>query len=119
MSTPRPCSPAAASDGDVELRPAELAEYLGVDRADVARWRRRGIGPPWSGPPDDVRYRVSDLLAWVESQERANTGPGRCAPGRLQPRPTTPAGVRRFMPDLPAATLTAANPETSPRRNHR
>lgn len=98
MSTPRPCSPAAASGGDVELRPAELAAFLGVARADVARWRRRGVGPPWYGPPDDVRYRLSDLVAWVETQERSNTGPGALCTGPTATPPRTDAADPQPLP---------------------
>jgi excisionase family DNA binding protein len=51
----------------------ELAEYLGVPVATLYQWRHRGEGPPGFKVGRHVRYRRTDIEAWIEQQlERAN-----------------------------------------------
>lgn len=52
------------------LTVAELAEYLGVARHTVYQWRYRGEGPPGFrlGGRGQVRYRESEVIAWLEEQ---------------------------------------------------
>jgi predicted DNA-binding transcriptional regulator AlpA len=56
------------------LREKAAADLLGVKIRTMQDWRFRGGGPPFiklSGRA--VRYRVNDLLQWVDSKVRAST----------------------------------------------
>jgi excisionase family DNA binding protein len=44
----------------------ELAKYLGVPVATLYAWRYRGEGPPGFRVGRHLRYRWSDVLAWIE-----------------------------------------------------
>lgn len=47
----------------------EAAAYLGCTRRTLYTWRSRGRGPRGIRlHHGGVRYRVSDLLSWVEAQ---------------------------------------------------
>jgi excisionase family DNA binding protein len=53
------------------LTVADLAEYLGVARHTIYQWRYRGEGPPGfrlGGRGGQVRYRESEVIAWLEEQ---------------------------------------------------
>jgi excisionase family DNA binding protein len=45
---------------------AEVAEYLGVPVKTVYRWRCVGYGPPGCRVGRYVRYRSSDVEAWID-----------------------------------------------------
>jgi excisionase family DNA binding protein len=50
----------------------ELAEYLGLSVKTIKRWRVQGKGPralQLAGTGTSVRYRVSDVDAWLETQD--------------------------------------------------
>lgn len=55
------------ADGDLMTLP-ELAEYLQVPEATLYYWRNRGSGPRSSKLGRHVRYRRSDVEAWIEDQ---------------------------------------------------
>ncbi|WP_081915557.1 helix-turn-helix transcriptional regulator [Saccharothrix sp. NRRL B-16314] len=59
------------------LSPQELAEYTGVPLATIYRWNSKGSGPRRLRVGVHVRYRLSDVEAWLEAQE---SGQGRPAP---------------------------------------
>ncbi len=46
----------------------EVADCLGVPPATVAQWRYRGLGPQGYRVGRFVKYRMSEVVAWVESQ---------------------------------------------------
>lgn len=50
------------------LTPEQIAEYLGLSARTLAAWRskRRG-GPAWCKCGSLVRYRKTDVIAWLES----------------------------------------------------
>lgn len=50
------------------MSPEELAEYLGVPVASVYGWRYKSVGPRAVKVGRHLRYRVSDVEAWIESQ---------------------------------------------------
>ena len=50
------------------LSVAELAEYLGVPVSTVYDWRSNGTGPVGHRFGKHVKFAVSDVRAWVESQ---------------------------------------------------
>ncbi|MEY8655214.1 helix-turn-helix transcriptional regulator [Brachybacterium paraconglomeratum] len=52
------------------LTPPEAAELLGIAPQTLANWRSMGKGPRFVRVGSrSVRYRLSDLLAYVESLE--------------------------------------------------
>ena len=50
------------------LGPQELADWLGLPLATIYRWRHHGEGPPGYRVGKHVRYRESDVLAWLDGQ---------------------------------------------------
>jgi predicted DNA-binding transcriptional regulator AlpA len=56
------------------LTAVELAEKLKTPAAVLANWRYRGIGPKFIKLGKSVRYRVSDVDAWLDAQTRSQTG---------------------------------------------
>ncbi len=48
--------------------PDELAEYLGVPLRTLYAWRYRGEGPRGYKIGKHIRYRQSDIEAWLEEQ---------------------------------------------------
>jgi hypothetical protein len=70
-------------EADPLLSPAQAARYLSVSTPTLARWRQTGCGPRFLKLGDrkqsTIRYRLSDLNAFVERAARASTsdpGPG-------------------------------------------
>ena len=57
------------------LTEAEVSELIGVTRATLQNWRWRGVGLPYSKFMRSVRYKESDLYAYMES-------------GRIEPETT-------------------------------
>ena len=54
--------------GDRLLTVQELAEYLGVPVATLYQWRYRREGPKGFRVGRHLRYRWSEIEAWVERQ---------------------------------------------------
>ncbi|MBB5747932.1 AlpA family transcriptional regulator [Micrococcus sp. TA1] len=52
----------------------QLAEYLGTTAGTLAYWRYMGRGPKFIKLGRSVRYRESDVNAWLDSQAREQTG---------------------------------------------
>lgn len=52
------------------LRAAELAETLGVSAATVYDWFEAGTLPGFKLPSGAVRFRLSDVEAWLEQCRR-------------------------------------------------
>lgn len=49
---------------------ATAAEFLGVQPRTLEAWRQRGIGPRYLRYSKTcVRYRLSDIQAWVATRE--------------------------------------------------
>lgn len=58
------------------ITPAELAEDLGCSIAFLAQRRYLGDGPMFvKVGPRKVRYRRSDVEAWLDARTRASTQP--------------------------------------------
>jgi predicted site-specific integrase-resolvase len=58
------------------MRAEEAAQALGVSRATLSNWRRRGIGPAFIAFPRGARYRRADLMAWLDEQTKNRRGEG-------------------------------------------
>ncbi len=51
------------------MTPQEAAKYIGVSEATLRLWRSRGEGPRYFRAGEKlVRYRRSDLDAWIETR---------------------------------------------------
>jgi excisionase family DNA binding protein len=50
-----------------------VAELLVLTRNTLEKWRVRGEGPPFVKLGGRVRYRRSDVLAWIEENTKATT----------------------------------------------
>jgi excisionase family DNA binding protein len=61
---------------------AEVAELLGVTERCIEGWRVRGGGPRYVRVGRLVRYRESDVSAWLDARTRASTSDPGPAPGR-------------------------------------
>lgn len=48
--------------------PAEVSQYLGVPVATLYQWRHRGIGPKVHKLGRHLRYRWTEVEAWVDQQ---------------------------------------------------
>ncbi|HVS15502.1 MAG TPA: helix-turn-helix domain-containing protein [Thermoanaerobaculia bacterium] len=55
------------------LDPRATAGLLGVRYATLATWRWRGEGPPYVKVGATVRYRLTDLEAWLAARTRTST----------------------------------------------
>ncbi|GAB3901538.1 helix-turn-helix transcriptional regulator [Kibdelosporangium lantanae] len=51
--------------------PKELAEYLGVPVHTLYQWRTKRYGPPGRKVGRHVRYRQSEVDAWLDRQKVA------------------------------------------------
>ena len=55
------------------LREQEVADFLNLKVATLRRWRWSGDGPPFIKLNGAVRYRRSDLEAYIDAQRRHST----------------------------------------------
>ena len=58
---------------NINIRTKEAAEILGVEKTTLEAWRCRGGGPAFLKLGGAVRYRESDLQAFMESKIMKNT----------------------------------------------
>jgi excisionase family DNA binding protein len=58
------------------LKTEQAAEYLQLSEASLNRWRCYGGGPEYVMLGRAIRYRRSDLEAWLQSRVRSNTSQG-------------------------------------------
>lgn len=52
----------------------DLSDFLGTTPGTLAQWRFHGKGPRFVKIGRNVRYRASDVLAWLDDQTRERTG---------------------------------------------
>jgi excisionase family DNA binding protein len=50
--------------------PPQVSSYLGIPEKTLAEWRWQGKGPRYVRVGRHVRYRWSDVEAWLETQAR-------------------------------------------------
>jgi predicted DNA-binding transcriptional regulator AlpA len=66
--------PANADLNNRLLDEKEAAMYLGFSPRSLQNWRVRGEGPRFiKVSARSVRYRMPDLLAWIEKRTRQST----------------------------------------------
>jgi predicted DNA-binding transcriptional regulator AlpA len=63
----------APEAADVLLAAREVAPQLGVSEGNLAQWRYNGTGPKFVKLGRLVRYRQSDVQAFIDANTRSNT----------------------------------------------
>ena len=63
----------ALQEADRLLKEGETADILNLEVSTLRRWRWSGDGPPFIKLGGAVRYRRSDLEAYIEAQRRQST----------------------------------------------
>jgi hypothetical protein len=58
----------AAAQSDSWLTREDLAERLKLPKSTLNQWACRGLGPRYAVFGRHARYRLSDVIAWEESQ---------------------------------------------------
>lgn len=53
--------------------PGETADRIGVTVTTLANWRWRGGGPRYIKAGGRVRYRLIDLVEWMDERRRTST----------------------------------------------
>jgi predicted DNA-binding transcriptional regulator AlpA len=64
------------------LTQSEVAELLGIAPRAMESWRLRGTGPRYVRVGRLIRYRNTDVSAWLAARERASTSDPGPAPDR-------------------------------------
>ena len=97
----------------------EAALLLGVPVATLRTWRsrRRGYGPRAVQVGGSIRYRLADLLAWIDDHTETRTGASRRAsrrPSAARPRPQislpSPGNDGQAAPPAPAGPPSTDRP---------
>ena len=52
-------------------KPEEVADYIGKPKRTLEQWRYLGVGPKFVKVGRDVRYRWSDVEAWLDENAKA------------------------------------------------
>lgn len=58
----------ATEEGHDLLEPEEVSRILVIPLATLYQWKTRGVGPPVFKVGRHLRYRRSELVAWLEEQ---------------------------------------------------
>ena len=74
------------------LTAAEVAEWLGFSPETVLRWTRRGELPALKLPGGPIRFRQSEVEAWLEERATPRRGVLTATPGAARPG-TVPSNV--------------------------
>ena len=61
------------TEADRLLDKTEVSEHLGVGESTLAKWRGRGIGPPFLKIGKRIVYRMSDLEKWLDTRLKYST----------------------------------------------
>lgn len=71
------------STAEALVTQAELAQYLGVPETTLEQWRSRGGGPDYvKVGARHVRYRLSEVNAWMDAERAARKGLASTGNGR-------------------------------------
>lgn len=79
---PRNAKASGISAAEPLVTQAELAEYLGIPEATLEQWRSRGGGPDFVRAGRHVRYRLSEVNAWMDAERAARKGLAGAVNGR-------------------------------------
>ena len=56
-----------SAEADVLLTESQAAQLLQISIRTLQAWRLRRSGPPYVQLGRAVRYRISDLMGWIDS----------------------------------------------------
>jgi excisionase family DNA binding protein len=68
VSEPKPSPRRAVPETDRLMTVEDLAEYLGLPVATIYKQRSEGTGPPGMRLGKYVRFKRTDVEAWLESK---------------------------------------------------
>ena len=57
-------------DADALLTEAQAADFLNLSVRTIQAWRNKWAGPLYIRLGRTIRYRRSDLVAWIEKERR-------------------------------------------------
>jgi predicted DNA-binding transcriptional regulator AlpA len=60
-------SPNLQQENDILLTPKQAAQVLATPEGTLKRWRAEGRGPAWVKLEGSVRYTLSDVQQYIES----------------------------------------------------
>jgi Helix-turn-helix domain len=95
----RPLAKPALTDAVGFVTEDVVCQVLGVPRRKTQRWREEGAGPFFYKFGQSIRYRLSEVLAWAETQRHAMTPPEY---QRRPPASTSPAPIAAATAEQPA-----------------
>lgn len=55
----------------------QVADLIGVDRCTVYNWKRMGLLPYYKIGKRAVRFKLAEILQWLETQKRDGSGDDR------------------------------------------
>ena len=67
LTNPPVQGPRAADPRDDVIPVDEVARRLHIPKATLYTWRYKGVGPPSHRVGKHLRYRWSDVLAWLDA----------------------------------------------------
>ncbi len=75
----------------------EAAKLAGFSRAAFIKWRREGRSPRYIRVGRSIRYRVSDLVAWIQQHtvEQSSSACGLCGSAKTNELEEVSAPTRR------------------------
>lgn len=53
------------------LSPGQLASYIDISERTLEEWRRKGIGPRFVRIGKHVRYKLADVDAYLDQEQKA------------------------------------------------
>lgn len=56
------------------LSPADVEEWIGINRGTLAQWRYKGLGPRFIKTGRRVKYSPEAIEAWLDENTRTQTG---------------------------------------------
>ncbi len=99
---------------NVFLREVDAARIIGFSVRTVQQWRFQHIGPPFHRiSRRAVRYLLSDLIAWMRSQDRIAFASSPEQPKGFNPAPASPAPGD---PAINAPAVPVKRPRGRPRK---
>ncbi len=78
----RPLTPTNLTASSGLLDTARAAEFLGIAKQTMARWRVDGQGPPFIKVGGAVRYRPDDLNVWLDARRARHTAESQRRPSK-------------------------------------
>lgn len=68
-----PEAPAAAVDPDAWVDADTAAKMLGITVRTLRRWRDAGTAPPWTQVGGSIRFKVADIVEWLNAGKVRST----------------------------------------------